>query len=581
MRNVKLQHVDFRWVWSKVLPQVYDDSLSYYEQLCKLGAALDTLATQCEEHFTEIYALIEIINDEIARLKERMDDAEANIADLMERTGVLREDVDRLLQLAPDITVLEDKVEHLEGGNVGEVLAKHSSTDFDFQWKIVRGVPAYGSSNEGQLLSVIYDGDTYELDWIDPPTDIPEFYASDDGKVLKIELDGNGDPVMYWGLGLPELDAQGGDANKILGVNGNGDGIEWKVQEGTIPGYAYTDRNKALCVNSSATGVEWAYRQDELPPYTDEDANYVLSVNSLGTGIYWQNNKVLGVEAFEGNGLPTSDIKCKTGDLYRDTTTNKLYWCVRYIDPDNITDLSYLGLVWNERVGLYPGLAFNQTIEFNLSFESGGSTFEMLGITTNHVQQDQRTNLGYKYANSHTYMYAYQGGYGNDPWRMGTQYKTITNFQGTDCTNADLINYITDNATITGAGSTWIEVSPSIEVTEYTSPLKAPSFRPTGDYVLTGSGVSGQRNTVALTGATPGTWIDIYVRNTQTNYVKKYGYAYNGTSTGYVFDYNNPNPPTAEDWFIESTPSGDGKLTINCGTSSTYYSIVAVYTCKP
>lgn len=85
MRDFNLSHVDFRWVWAKVLPQVYDDTLSYYEQVCKLANTLNELSDQCEqnfgtledelnEHYDEITAALQVVNAELVRLQQEIDD---------------------------------------------------------------------------------------------------------------------------------------------------------------------------------------------------------------------------------------------------------------------------------------------------------------------------------------------------------------------------------------------------------------------------------------------------------------------------------------------------------------------------
>lgn len=85
MRDFNLSHVDFRWVWAKVLPQVYDDTLSYYEQLCKLANTLNELSDECSEHFgeladeinehyDEITAALQAVNAELVRLQEEIDE---------------------------------------------------------------------------------------------------------------------------------------------------------------------------------------------------------------------------------------------------------------------------------------------------------------------------------------------------------------------------------------------------------------------------------------------------------------------------------------------------------------------------
>lgn len=575
MRNVHLKHIDFRWVWSKILPQVYDDSLSYYEQLCKLGAALDELATQCEGHFTEIYALIEIINEEIERIKGRLDVAEGKIEDLIEKTGVLREDVDYLLSITPSIEHLETVTADLVGGNTGEVLTKNSNEDYDYVWSVLRGIPAYNSADEGKLLAVGVSGQDVVVQWIDPPTDIPEYYTTDDGKVLKIQLV-NGEPQMFWGLGLPEITLA--DANKILAVNGDGVSLGWKTQTQEVPGYDYTDRLKSLCVNTDGNGIEWALRQGELPPYSLDESHFVLSVNEYGNGIYWQNNKVLGVEAFEGAGLPSSDIVAKTGDIYRDTTTNKLYWCVRYIDPDNITDLTNLGVVFNNTLDITT-IAQGASFTYDIGFESNSLTFDNLrfdhqGSTANIYSMWYRTSATI----GSTCVYQ---AWVTNPWFSGDEYKTVTNFQGNDATNSDLIRWLSQNATFTGAGSTWIEVSELLPIYDYTQPLTAPSFRASGDYTLSGSATSGTRITLYLTGATAGTYMRVYIRNKTSNYTKKYEYMFLGNANGHVVDNNVTPAPTGEDWYVETTPSGNGYLILNTNNSNIEYELVATFDYKP
>ena len=382
---------------------------------------------------------------------------------------------------------------------------------------------------------------------------------------------------MFWGLGVPELGAS--DADKILAVNSSGDGIEWKVQEGTIPVYGYEDRTKALCVNASATGVEWAARMSDLPPYSLDESKYVLSVNETGDGIFWQNNKVLGVEAFEGDGLPASNIVAKTGDIYRDKLTNKLYWCVRYIDPVNITDLSYLGVQFNASLDFselnFPGGDLPVQLNFDVTFADANNT-PLYGLRFDH--QSAGYVMYYQSAVGGGYQQAYISWSGN-PWQSHNEYKVLTNFQGTDCTNADLINFITSNGTITGAGSTWVEVSELLPIYTYTQPLNAPSFRATGDYTYTFNvSAAGARNTLALTGASVnGTYGRIFVRRTAYNYIKKYEFFYNGTSSGYLIDNNITPAPAAEDWFVEPTPDNNGKFILNSGSTTGSFEVLVTY----
>lgn len=77
----------FRFWCQKVLPLVYDDSLSYYEVLCKVVEYINNLiATD-----NEIFASIDEMKNDIKTLREWVDNFDANV----EKT--LREIIDKYI----------------------------------------------------------------------------------------------------------------------------------------------------------------------------------------------------------------------------------------------------------------------------------------------------------------------------------------------------------------------------------------------------------------------------------------------------------------------------------------------------
>lgn len=492
MREVHLKHIDFRWVWAKVLPQVYDDTLSYYEQLCKLGAALDELATQCEEHFTEIYALIDLINAEIERLKQGESTVERTVEQLVIDSGVAREQLDAL-----------------KGGTTGQALVKKSGSDYDFEWDDVSGVPSYSSGEEGKILSVQIVGGVPTLVWEVPPTGIPSYYVTDDGKVLRVKVVNNV-PTLEWADGIPNYNS--GDANKMLGINASGTGLEWKIISNELPPYVVGDAEKSLCVNANGDGVEWAMREKPLPPYSLDESYWVLSVNSTGTGLFWQNNEVLGTKSFEGHGLPTDAIKAKTGDLYRDVDTDDLYWCVRYIDPDNFDSLEFLTAEFNASISNEVVLPTAESqVTYNVNFSCAAlDDCDQLQLI-NHVDATQDCDVWYHKIGAVGLTTAYSWGF-HRGW-VSNDYKTVTFSGGTDVDNADLIRWVVSNAVLSGFGSTWEKLTPEMTIpSEIDKTLTVKSTINTGDIAQKDIAVTANVGTsINLSSYPQGSVVIIYV----------------------------------------------------------------------
>lgn len=115
----------FRFWCHKVLPLVYDDSLSYYEMLCKLYALVSKLIELCNElidavkelngRVTVLEQTVDLLNQELVKLKTRMDNAEHKIESLEDTVtniqtsitnilSTLAEYGDRITQVEGDIT---------------------------------------------------------------------------------------------------------------------------------------------------------------------------------------------------------------------------------------------------------------------------------------------------------------------------------------------------------------------------------------------------------------------------------------------------------------------------------------------
>ena len=115
----------FRFWCNKVLPLIYDDSLSYYETLCKLYALVTKLIELCNElidavkdldgRVTVLEQTVDLLNQELVKLKTRMDNVENKVENLETTVeniqksitnimNTLNEYGDRITQVEGDIT---------------------------------------------------------------------------------------------------------------------------------------------------------------------------------------------------------------------------------------------------------------------------------------------------------------------------------------------------------------------------------------------------------------------------------------------------------------------------------------------
>ena len=124
LRNVKL----FHWWCNKVLPLVYDDSLSYYEVLCKIMSTikdlieveelqnnaitdLDGRVTTAEGDIDNLEGRMDTAEGDIDSLEGRMETAEGDIDNLETRVGTAEDDIDNL---ETRMGTAEDDIDNLE-----------------------------------------------------------------------------------------------------------------------------------------------------------------------------------------------------------------------------------------------------------------------------------------------------------------------------------------------------------------------------------------------------------------------------------------------------------------------------------
>ena len=162
IRNLRVspsQLKHFRFWCQKVLPLVYDDSLSYYEVLCKVRDYINQL--------------IEIVTDH----EERIEGLEEAVASMQEAIAVIQAELERIGNFVPDPN----------GAEAGWVLTLVD--DHHASWQPApKELPDYDISNAGDILEVDSDGN---LVWADAPEELPAHSAANSGYVLMVDSQGN------------------------------------------------------------------------------------------------------------------------------------------------------------------------------------------------------------------------------------------------------------------------------------------------------------------------------------------------------------------------------------------------------
>lgn len=110
----------------KVLPLVYDGSLSYYEVLCKIVRYINGLVDDMKhsgEQIAEMNEEIVVLQREIDRLETRVDSAEGSIVSIGRQCDTLEEGLRRVGVALTDLFSRVDAVETSVANLSGEVSA--------------------------------------------------------------------------------------------------------------------------------------------------------------------------------------------------------------------------------------------------------------------------------------------------------------------------------------------------------------------------------------------------------------------------------------------------------------------------
>lgn len=316
-----------------------------------------------------------------------------------------------------------------EGGTVGQIIIKKSEEDYDTEW-VDNPFPSYTVEDAGRILKVANDGES--VGWADAPEELPSIET--------------------------------GDAGKVLAVNQTEDGTEWvTVQSGTdLPVIVSGDAGKVLTVNQTEDGMEWDDVPKELPSVDVSDDGMILGVSNGGwSKIPFPNADVV---AFTGTGAPISSIKAKSGDLYRDTDTNKLYQCTTYIDPTNITELTNLDITLKS-TGDYPESGI-EDCSYGGNYDRIGQIYRNGWLSLCNVSVSGNViDARLEYNNNTNYHCTLMNGSGEQ--KTGLNIGSFVNIpvhikfneRGALITNQTLVKWFVDNASdIQGTGSQWAEV---------------------------------------------------------------------------------------------------------------------------
>lgn len=158
--------INFGWWCHKVLPLVYDDSLSYYEVMCRVCEYISGMLEDVKElvsNYSELKTAVSNLRSEIDAHEERLDEVEeavanvrSNVSDLNIRFGVLSNEVS---DLVGEVEELSQKVPFAfgvdENGNYGYY--KEGETEITpFKSGSVSGV-IVGNITGGSLPCVAFD----------------------------------------------------------------------------------------------------------------------------------------------------------------------------------------------------------------------------------------------------------------------------------------------------------------------------------------------------------------------------------------------------------------------------------------
>lgn len=115
-----MQHIKaFPWWTHKILPLVYDESLSYYEFLCKVMAKLNEIIEHDTEQDEQIEANRVAIENEITRATNRENEIEGNLNDEIARATARENQIETALN--NEITRATNRENEIEGNLNAEI----------------------------------------------------------------------------------------------------------------------------------------------------------------------------------------------------------------------------------------------------------------------------------------------------------------------------------------------------------------------------------------------------------------------------------------------------------------------------
>lgn len=153
-----------------------------------------------------------------------------------------------------------------------------------------------------------------------------------------------------------------------------------------------------------------------------------------------------------GTTAPDASIVANVGDFYYNTTNGDLYVCSEYISPTvTITDLTGYTFTFNNSIPFETLNAIRNTYNINSQFPASSyPTWNQTKINIDYY--NGMTGIIVINFNGQSNVTAYKSN--NNP-QWVSQYQKIKFTGGTDATNSTFVNFVLNNATLDGVGSTW------------------------------------------------------------------------------------------------------------------------------
>lgn len=173
-------------------------------------------------------------------------------------------------------------------------LSQYSTNDSTFEGYEYVGMLVYVQAEQQFYVISNIDSNTREITW--SQISIPQLSEDVEGKLLTVEKVniGTAEAPVYkyeaqWAdapSGLPTISQN--DANKILQVNANGNGVAWVDTPDELPSFTTSDKGKVLTVSSDGNTAEWQpiIHPSELPAKTDNELKF-LQVSADGKSVQW------------------------------------------------------------------------------------------------------------------------------------------------------------------------------------------------------------------------------------------------------------------------------------------------------